>query len=144
MNRTLIYTFSAALVLAMLSPLAQHPSTDGFPLSNYPMFSAPRTSRSTIHTILGVTGKGELEPLSPKLITGAGWPTLAVERTTKSLREPEELCVAVAARVGGDRRRGDRYVEVVYVTEVYDSARFFSGDEEPASRKEHVRCPVPG
>ena len=141
----------AAVTAAMLWPALRRPPLDDFPLSNYPMFSSARGSRSAVHTVLGVTATGEHETLSPALISGDPWPVLAVEVTAKARRGGPaarlELCEAVAARVAADPDRAKRYNELVFVTEVYDTHRYFSGDsfdgEDPLSREVLATCPLP-
>jgi hypothetical protein len=141
------YLLCVGVILAMLSPVLRRPPVDGFPLSLYPMFSSPRGPTSKIHTVLGITADGEAEVLSPRLISGDPWSSLAVRVTAEAARSRAKrraLCQTVAARVAADPDRASRYVELEFVAEVYDtSAYFLHGDTRAERRKLLASCPVP-
>jgi hypothetical protein len=146
--RTLLsYALCVAVVLVMLSPVLRRPPVDGFPLSTYPMFSSPREPTAKIHTVLGITANGEAEVLSPRLIGGDPWASLAsrvLNLASRSRAKRRALCETVAERVADDPDRASRYVELEFVTEVYDApAYFISGQTEPQRRKLLASCPVP-
>jgi hypothetical protein len=141
------YLLCVGVIGAMLSPVLQRPPVDGFPLSTYPMFSHPRGPTAKIHTVLGITADGEAEVLSPRLIGGDPWSSLASRVTSEAARSRAKrraLCETVAARVAADPDRASRYVELEFVSEVYDVADYFvRGDTGAERRKLLARCPVP-
>jgi hypothetical protein len=143
----LAYLLCVGVILAMLSPVLRRPPVDGFPLSTYPMFSHPREPTAKIFTVLGITADGEAEVLSPRLISGDPWASLATRVTSEASRSRAKrraLCETVAARVAADPARGSRYVELEFVSEVYDtSAYFLRGDTRAEQRKLLASCPVP-
>jgi hypothetical protein len=142
------YLLCIGVIVAMLSPVLRRPPVDGFPLSTYPMFTSPRGAEATIHTVLGITADGEAEVLSPRLIGGDPWPSLALRVTSEAARSRAKrraLCETVAARVAADPDRASRYVELELVTEVYDASTFFldGADAKAERRKLLASCPVP-
>jgi hypothetical protein len=96
---------SVALVGATLSALLRDPLDDGFPLSTYPMFAQPRTTRYTEDYALGVDRKGVTSPLpvktsgSSEVLQAAAIYEDAVHGGGKQLGP---LCNAVALRVAAD------------------------------------------
>jgi hypothetical protein len=140
------YALSIGVVLAMLSPALRRPPVDGFPLSTYPMFAAPRESTAKIYTVLAITEAGDVEVLTPKLIGGDRWASLAkrtLDEAAQSKAKRRALCETVAERVAADPARADLHVALEFVSEVYDTHAYFSGDTEPRSRKLLASCPVP-
>jgi hypothetical protein len=97
--------------------------------------------------VLGITADGEAEVLSPRLIGGDRWPSLAARVTSEAVRSRAKrhaLCETVAARVAADPDRASRYVELELVTEVYDVSAFFLLDDTQAERRKLLAsCPVP-
>jgi hypothetical protein len=141
------YLLCIGVVVAMLSPVLRRPPVDGFPLSTYPMFSSPRGPKAKIHTVLGVTQDGEAEVLDPRLISGDPWASLAARVTyaaSRSKAKRRALCETVAARVAANPDRASRYIELQFVTEVYDAQTYFVGRKtEPEARKLLASCRVP-
>ncbi len=96
---------SLAFVGATLSALIRDPLDDGFPLSTYPMFAQPRTTRYTEDYALGVDRKGVTRPLpaetsgSSEVLQAAALYEDAVHGGGKQLGP---LCSAVAHRVAAD------------------------------------------
>jgi hypothetical protein len=146
-TRVRCYLLCVGVVVAMLSPVLRRPAVDGFPLSTYPMFSSPLGPAAKIHTVLGITQGGEAEVLSPRLISGDPWASLASRVTvaaSRSRAKRRALCEIVAARVAADSDRASRYVELQFVTEVYDAQTYFVGRlTEPKPRTLLASCPVP-
>lgn len=143
----LTYLLCVGVLLTMLSPVLRSPPVDGFPLSTYPMFTSPRGAAAKIYTVLGITADGQAEVLSPRLIGGDPWPSLAsrvVSEAARTRAKRRALCETVAERVAADPERASRYVELAFVREVYDtSAYFLRGDTNAARRKLLASCPVP-
>jgi hypothetical protein len=141
------YLLCVGVILAMLSPMLRSPPVDGFPLSTYPMFASPRGPSAKVHTVLGITAAGEAELLSPGLIGGDPWPSLAsrvMSEAAGSRAKRRALCETVAARVAADPDRSRRVVELEFVIEVYDVSAFFLRGETTAERRKRLAsCPVP-
>jgi hypothetical protein len=96
--------------------------------------------------VLGITADGEAEVLSPRLVSGDPWASLATKvmnQASRSRSKRRALCEAVAERVATDPDRASRYVELEFVAEVYDGPAYFVGGQvEPQSRKRLAHCPV--
>ena len=140
------YLLCIGVALAMLSPVLRRPPVDGFPLSTYPMFAMPRDATVKIHTVLGITPEGDAEVLTPRLVGGDRWASLATRilgAAARSKPKRRELCEAVAERVAADPDRADRYVELEFVAETYETRTYFAGHTEPQSRKLLASCSVP-
>lgn len=145
--RGLMGLLSAGLLLAVTSPAFRDPPRDDFPLSSYPMFTSRRGDVASVRTVLGVTRQGRHETLDPLRIAGDSWVILAAATVDEAVRAGPDaaraLCDAVARRVAADPARRGRLASLEVVTEVYDTRRFFAGDEAPRERRVHASCPVP-
>lgn len=126
LDRRLAGAFSVALCAAVLAPLAQHARSqpmrrDGFPLSYYPMFSAPRgrTKRQTY--LIGIDAAGGRRRL-PYTCIGGGGLNQARRQMSRLVSEGsgDALAALVAARVAA---RGDCWSDVVEVEVVTGSFR---------------------
>jgi len=96
---------SIVLVGATLAPVARAPEDDGFPLSTFPMFAAPRPALVAMSYAQGETQGGGLRALSPAhLGTGEVMQAFALLQRAAGAapRERLALCTAIAARVAGD------------------------------------------
>ena len=65
MSRRLAALASIGLCGAVLAPLVRAPDDDGFPLSTYPMFAAPRPAALTMAWARGRAADGRSRSLSP-------------------------------------------------------------------------------
>ena len=101
---------SLAFVGATLSALHRDPLDDGFPLSTYPMFAQPRTTRFTEDYALGVDRYGVTRPL-PAITSGSSEVLQAAELYEDAVRgggrRLAPLCAAVARAVAGDPALSD-------------------------------------
>ena len=70
LERVWSYGLGAALIIAVLLPLAGDPRADSFPFSTYPMFSGRQSSEATIPHAVVIDAGGERSPLPPR------WPWL--------------------------------------------------------------------
>ena len=140
------YALCVGVVLVMAYPALRRPPLDDFPLSSYPMFATARGDVVKIRTVLGVTAEGATEVLTPSLIAGDGSPTLASDvghAAARSVAKRRALCETVAARVAHDPEYRSRYVELRFVSEVYDAPAYFRGQTETRSSKVLSSCTVP-
>jgi hypothetical protein len=144
MNRRLAAIASLGLCGAVLEPLVRDPDDDGFPLSTYPMFAAPRPTEVTLGYAQGATRDGRLRPLSPAhLDTGEVMQAfVALQRAVDAGPDARAaLCAAIAGRVAGDADYRD-VVEIRIVRGTHDAvARIAHG---AAALREAVvaRCDV--
>jgi hypothetical protein len=128
----------------VLEPLLRAPDDDGFPLSTYPMFAAPRPTELTMAFAQGIARDGQPRPLSPGDL-GTGEVMQAFSTLQRAADAgPEEraaLCAAIAGRVG----RGAEYRDVVEIRVVrgtYDAVEHIARGA-PARREAILaRCPV--
>jgi hypothetical protein len=124
MTRLLAAIASLALCGAALAPIVRPPDDDGFPLSTYPMFAAPRPRELTMASARGVTRDGQPRTLSPgDLGTGEVMQafTTLQHAAAAGAASCAALCATVAARVAGDAELAD-VVAVEIVLGRYDAA----------------------
>jgi hypothetical protein len=111
---------------------------DSFPLSDYPMFSHPRSTTESVDTAVLVEIGGTVRRLSPTQISGNDEVIIAAVNVTDAIRNgnANELCDEIASRLddGGT-------VEVV--TEVFDALEWYEGRRTPLARTVHAMCEVP-
>ena len=123
MSRRLAALASIGLCGAVLAPLVRAPDDDGFPLSTYPMFAAPRPAALTMAWARGRAADGGPRSLSPgHLGTGEVMQAFATMQRAAGAGPDERaaLCAEIAARVAGDAGLGD-VVEIELVGGTYDA-----------------------
>jgi hypothetical protein len=123
---------------AVLSP-ALH-ERDSYPLSTYPMFSAPRDRVETVATAVGYEASGRRLRLSPSLIAGGIEVIHAAVTVQTSIRagDTAALCAEIAARA----RSRSEIVRIEVVSETVDVVAYFSGEREPLAVQVHASCAV--
>jgi hypothetical protein len=133
---------SVAILAAVSWPMVR--KTDGYPLSNYPMFSRARKPEAQVFHVVAFSSRGEHRPASPEML---GTEEImqayqTVKLAHRSGREASmELCRAVTARVVADARWDD--VEALEVREdVYDTIAYWQGDRKPRRTRVSARCEV--
>jgi len=150
MTRRLAALVSLALCSAVLAPAVRSPDDDGFPLSTYPMFAAPRPRELTMASARGVTGDGRSRRLSPgDLGTGEVMQAFATLQRAAAAGPGQraELCAAIAARVARDAELAD-VIAVELVIGIYDAVAIVAGrgadaGGDPAGREAVLaRCDV--
>lgn len=144
MTRRFAALAAIALCSAALAPAVRSPDDDGFPLSTYPMFAAPRPRTLTMVSARGVTRDGRPRPLSPgDLGTGEVMQAFAtLQRAAASATECAALCDAIAARVADDDERAD-VTAIEIVLGRYDAVAIVSGGAGPGERTARLaRCDV--
>jgi hypothetical protein len=134
---------SIALVTAVASAVVRDPLDDGFPISTYPMFAQPRTTRLELAYALGVTRDGRTRSLrsqvvgTSELLQAAAIYDDAVHGGAPTLAR---LCGSIAATVARD----PAYAELVAVRIVAGSHEAIALLLHGTRGVEHVRwvCPV--
>lgn len=137
-----------ALVVAVAWPMWRSPWIDSFPLSNYPMFSQPRSAESTVDLAVGVDAEGRQVRLDPAAIGGSDQIIQAARALGDSVRSgtTDALCGEIASRVSG---RWPEVVSIQIATETHDVVGWFGADADPQTgqpkpvrRQVHTTCPV--
>jgi hypothetical protein len=135
---------SVGLIGATLSPLFCRPVDDGFPLSTYPMFAAPRPRQLTASYPLGVTADGRRRYLSPALV-GSSEVLQAYAIVDRAVAQRgaaiRGLCEAIARRVADSPAHRD-VVAIRLVTGTHDAIELLARDRV-GTEYEHGRCDVP-
>jgi hypothetical protein len=134
---------SVALVAAVLSAVLRDPLDDGFPISTYPMFAVPRSTRIDLVYALGVAREGSARALPPEVV-GTGEVLQAAAIYDDAMQgggtRLGPLCTSIAATVAADPAFAD-----------LASVRIVAGSHEAIALLvhgtrgvEHVRwqCPV--
>lgn len=132
-----------AVLGAVLSPLFREKPRDGFPLSNYPMFSAHKEDTSArISHVVGVSREGRHRPIGPDLVgTDEVMQAHQTIKVAVKRGDSARLCERTAARVAGDADFAD--IDALEVrTDVYDVFRYFESDPSPLHTRVHARCDV--
>lgn len=142
-QRLAVAAFSVGLLLAVLWPILRDPPQDGFPLSNYPMFSQDRRSATAeVPHVVGLSSTGRHRPVPPSLL-GTEEVMQAHQTVRVAIRRghARELCQRTAERVRADPEHAD--LERLEVrTDVYDAIAYFAGDTKPRGTRIHARCSV--
>lgn len=142
-QRLWVACFSVGLLAAVLWPIVRDPPRDGFPLSNYPMFSADRRSADAeIGHVVGYSREGRHRPLPPVLL-GSEEIMQAHQTVRVAIQRgyADDLCRRAAERVRADPDHAD--LERLEVrTDHYDALAYFAGDTKPRRTRVHARCSV--
>lgn len=129
----------------MLAVVARNPVDDGFPLSTFPMFAAPRPATLNMGYAQGVTAGGSSRTLSPThLGTGEVMQAFAMLQRGVLGGKPDDrkaLCEAIAQRVARDGRYRD-VVAVRLVSATHDAVAYL-GEGKIGAERERARCAVP-
>lgn len=126
---------------AVLWPIV--PDEDGFPLSNYPMFSRPKGTAAKIYHVVGFTPDGNGRPLSPEMV---GTDEIMQAYQTVKLAigggRAKGLCEEAAARVKGSDTFGG-VVRLEVRIDVFDAVRYWEGDRSTDRSRIVAKCEVP-
>lgn len=129
------------LTAAILYPII--PDEDGFPLSNYPMFSTPKGTTAKIYHVVGFTSDGRGFPLSPEMV-GTDEIMQAYQTVKLAIRggRARSLCKEAAARVA----ESHDFAEVTRLQvriDVFESVRYWEGDRSTSKTRVLAKCGVP-
>jgi hypothetical protein len=141
-ERAWAIAFSTGLLALVFVPVVTN--TNGYPLSNYPMFSGHRDTSVRIVHVIAHSRTGDHRPVPPRLLDT---PEImqASQTAVVAAKTPEgatELCTLVAANVAG---AGERWSDVDVLelrADRYDSVRYWQGERKPLRSKVFARCPV--
>jgi hypothetical protein len=130
------------LVAALLWPLVV--GRDGFPLSNYPMFSGKKQAQAKVSHVVVRWADGTSQAVAPAMLgTREIMQASQIARAAaKDGARANDLCARVAERVVAD----EAYAGVVAVevrTDDYDTIAYWAGDRQPRKTKVHARCEPP-
>ena len=131
---------STAVLGAMLWPVVR--GSDGFPLSNYPMFSREKDPVATIHHVIALSDSGNHRPLEPEhlgtdeIMQASQTAKLAVQGKTA-----EDLCARAAAVVAEDDDYADATQLQVRV-DTFDAVAYWKGDRKPRRTVIAASCAV--
>ena len=141
-ERAWALAFTTVLLALVLAPIVT--GTDGFPLSNYPMFSGHRDTSVRIVHVVAYSREGSHRPVPPRLLDT---PEImqAHQSAVVAAKTPEgaaELCARVAANVAaaGEPWRDVETLELR--ADRYDAVRYWQGERKPVRSKVHARCDV--
>ena len=141
-ERAWAIAFGTTLLLLVLAPVVTQ--TNGFPLSNYPMFSTHRDPSVRVVHVVAIAEGGGMRPVPPRLldtpeIMQASQTSVVAAKTAEG---SIELCTRVAANVA---KAGEAWSDVSMLelrTDRFDAVRYWQGERKPLRSKVHVRCPV--
>jgi hypothetical protein len=129
-----------ATIGAMLWPLVH--GSDGFPLSNYPMFSREKDPVAVIHHVIAVSDAGNHRPLRPEhLDTDEIMQASQTAKLAVQGRGADDLCRRAAANVGADAAYADAMQLQVRV-DWFDAIEYWNGDRKPRRAVVAATCPV--
>ncbi|MGH1345015.1 MAG: hypothetical protein ACRBN8_25875 [Nannocystales bacterium] len=133
-------TVALAMTSAIVWPVI--PDKDSFPLSNYPMFSTPKTTRAKIYHLVGFTPTGQGMPLSPSMLDTDE--IMQAYQTAKlAIRggRAQRLCEETALRVASS----DDFADVTRVEvriDVFDAVHYWEGDRSTEHSRVIAKCGV--
>lgn len=147
-SRAQLIVTGTVLLIAVLLPLAPK-ATDGFPFSNYPMFTAPRDF-VRISTLLALQNDQESldkgEPVPPRDVANDEVMLAAMTIARAVAAGPESvarLCAEVAIRVVA-RDNPQNWQRIVVVQHSFAPMDYIKQGRLPqGSAKELYRCAVP-
>jgi hypothetical protein len=146
MSRLAAAILSVGLVAIVLEPVVRAPDDDGFPLSTFPMFAAPRPAQVAVSYARGVTGAGQRRELTPALL-GTGEVMQAFAMLQRAVdagpAARQALCQAIAARVATEAGYRD-VTAVVILGGWHDAVAYVAAGMRGAATGEvtHARCDV--
>ena len=125
---------------AILWPIV--PDEDGFPLSNYPMFSRPKGTEAKIYHVVGFTPDGNGRPLSPEMV---GTDEIMQAYQTVKLAigggRARMLCDEAATRTR-DSGDFDDVIRLEVRIDVFDAVRYWQGDRSTDRSRIIAKCEV--
>ena len=137
------YGLGAALIVALLLPLAGDPRADSFPFSTYPMFSGRQSPEATIAHAVVIDADGERSTLPPVAVANDEV-IQAFETLRQAVRQGPDATARLCARAadwyaGG--HEGQARVEIV--SDTFNAVAYFEGEKQPVATEVHASCEVP-
>ncbi|MBC8067484.1 MAG: hypothetical protein IAG13_04050 [Deltaproteobacteria bacterium] len=145
MTRERAYWACVSVVMLALVAWPMVRGRDGFPLSNYPMFSKPRAREAVVRHAVGITSDGRSRPLPPATL-GTDEVMQASQSASLASKSPAraaEMCTRIAAEL---LRRGESFADIAEVelrTDRFDTISYWQGERTPSGGETHARCEVP-
>lgn len=143
LRRAAVAVWSVGLIVLLLVPILRDPPRDGFPLSNYPMFSAAKERKNArIVHVVGYSTEGRHRPVPPGVL-GTEEVMQAYQIVQVAIRRGQtaDLCRRTAERVAADADHAD--IERLEVrTDFYDAIDYFDGQTRPGGTRVHATCAV--
>jgi hypothetical protein len=115
---------------------------DGFPLSNYPMFSQPKPRVARIAHVIGFSSTGPDRPLPPAAL-GTDEIMQASQTVRRAIErgEADRLCSSTAATIANLSQYADiERLEVRF--DWYDTVAYWKGERKPRRVEIAARCGV--
>jgi hypothetical protein len=141
-ERAWAIAFGTVLLALVFLPVATN--SNGFPLSNYPMFSKHRDTNVKVAHVVARSRTGHDRPVPPRLLDTAE--IMQASQTAvvaaKSDAGAAELCARVAANVA---RAGTAWADVDRLelrTDRYDAVRYWQGERTPKRSQVHATCTI--
>jgi len=134
-----VYAATAALLLALVTPVFHPPPYDSYPFSTFPMFSRlPDSPEVTLAHVVTVAADGSRHAVAPALVgSDEVLQAKVIIRTSVEGGRAAELCRAVARRLGPFQPP----IQAVEVrSDRYDVFAYFSGDQASRAGTVHARC----
>lgn len=117
---------------------------DGFPLSNYPMFSRPKDREARIYHVVGFSETGHHRPLTPEMVGTDEIMQAHVSVRLAIGRGPgavADLCQRAARAVAAEPSWSDVSLVEVRV-DWFDAIDYWQGARKPVRSRIAGRCPV--
>lgn len=140
---------SLIVCAVVFSPVRQNwsdPPVDDFPLSWFPMFSAPRPALEAPEYVIGVDAAGKRYKVGQTWWTSGGFNQGSSQLRAIRKRGSKALgpfCERVAKKIAERKSSLDPVVEVQVMHGRYSRERWFrDGDPTPESERMVWRCPV--
>jgi len=135
-----------AMVGAVVSPIFGDPPVDGFPLSNYPMFSRPRdTENVKIAHVVAFDANGGGRPVSPGLL-GSREVMQAYRTVFIAVRggpsAAEDLCTRAATAVADAGADWSSAVRLEVRLDTFDAIKYFEGETRAKTSQTFAKCKV--
>ncbi|MEM6291526.1 MAG: hypothetical protein AAGA54_09685 [Myxococcota bacterium] len=134
---------AVGLTVAVLFPVAR--GTDGFPLSNYPMFSKPKSTTAKVYHAVGLSPDGIGRPLSPEMV-GTDEIMQAYQTVKLAIRGGASTADALCARAAANVLDDEDYASVTTVqlrVDVFESVQYWQGEKTPTRSRVVTTCAVP-
>lgn len=142
-RRLAVAAWSVGLLGLLFVPILRDPPRDGFPLSNYPMFSLAKERKDArIVHVVGYSREGRHRPIPPEVL-GTEEVMQAYQIVQVAIRRGQaaDLCRGTAQRVAASADHADiEHLEVR--SDHYDAIGYFAGQTRPHGTRVHARCDV--